>query len=101
MWQREGTMSAIVGRLKHFKFMSTSACMAQTERETLAILEYLKGVIDEPDFVELLDKWIIPFIKKRGQAKWSRDVITDLGFAQASAKRRTSSEKGVLEFEPK
>jgi len=53
-----------------------TSCLGAEERETIAILEYIK--FRKPERKQKIDL-IIPFFEKIGVAHWQRSELTDLG----------------------
>lgn len=100
VWEVYRAMSVDVGRIGEFKFMKESACMGLEERKLLAYSLTARDFFEDEEFSAFIDEFVKPFLTKLGRAKWSRDVVTDLGFALATRKdaRRKLSE--LLKFEP-
>lgn len=91
-------MSVDVGRL--LPFMKDSACMGLEERKLLAYSETASDFFEDAEFKEFIDKFVKPFLTKLGRAKWSRDVVTDLGFALSGRKDSRKKLSELLTFEP-
>ena len=68
---------------QNIEFLRETSCMGPGEREDLALLEWLKTVIDDKKTVDFLDEIIIPLIKKMGYAHWIRDTVTDMALRKA------------------
>jgi len=100
IWETFRAMSVDVGRLKEFEFMRDSACMGLEERKLLAYSETARDFFEDAEFTAFIDEFAIPFLTKLGRAKWSRDVVTDLGFALAMRKDARKKLGELLNFEP-
>ena len=101
LWDAFRAMSVDVGRLAEFDFMKLSACMGLEERKLLAYSVTARDFFEDEEFTAFMDEFAIPFLTKLGRAKWSRDVVTDLGFALAhKTDRRRKLGERLLDFEP-
>lgn len=102
MWETYRAMSVDVGRL--IPFMTETACMNPKERELLAHIEGFKiffGEVPEMEtFIEFLDDRVKPYFVKLGQAKWLRDVVSDLGFAKALQRARKEKIDKIFDYDP-
>jgi len=100
LWEVYRAMSVDVGRLKEFQFMRESACMGVEERKLLAYSITARDFFEDEEFTAFMTEFAIPFLTKLGRAKWSRDVVTDLGFALAHRKDMRKKLGELLNFEP-
>lgn len=100
LWETYRAMSVDVGRANDF--LKDTACMNQEQRVIIANCETIKEIFKEDkEFVDFMDKIVIPFYQKQGWAHWGRDVVTDLGFALSKQQRKTLNVKHILEMEVK
>jgi hypothetical protein len=61
-------------------FFQLTACMDVEDREYIAYCEIYKLLFPEDaEFNEFLDKTVIPAFQRLGNARWMRDIVTDLG----------------------
>jgi hypothetical protein len=81
-------LSEKIGKSKRGDLLHRTACMDPKLREAVALLDYLKE--EHPERKEKYEKRqkLLTFV---GQARWPRDVISDMGlFTGTPPKRRGS-----------
>lgn len=102
MWETYRAMSVDVGRI--IPFMRETACMNGKEREVVAYVDGFKlmfgGVPEMKTFIEFLEEVVKPFYIKLGQARWGRDVVSDLGFAKAGQRARVEKLDKIFDYDP-
>jgi len=99
LFEKEGAMSIKVGRL--IGILQKTACMNSDERTVIGYLEFLKILFkSDKNFIEFIDKVILPFIEFQGHARWKRDVVTDLGLAMSRKRERVEKTDKILLYVP-